>query len=498
MVLDAASLENPHRTVPRIVNRLIAAKVLSGALILSMLGTIAILGFNEGEPFKQKVLLHLQREEDRSYQHLEVITPQGHSIQRFDLFGASSKWPRFLHSPPKDLGESQFTSQEIDEKRGGLFFYDNWERRSQLSSPASEASDVQRNLILLIDRSGTMKREGGSGDLNALARVFKHTQSWRSKDRRPWRCFSFSSRLEDHGIWQIDSPPPQGLFGESRGTTALIHALSNLTSKLEGPSDIVVISDGETDTRDFDSLNRTFESLLRSGHRASLLSPDFEPVDKWKKSYASGVIMNSWPIEKPAKSISTLYEHTESQTLWGKRRHVWLEEHHVVLLRDEEGRALISMEAGQAPLRFHVIAELKSKPDDLKTWLLRRFGSRPTLILDGERVSVNLGLKSLQALTVWGEEKRLILPSPPGQYIFEQPDSGDLELFHPQSGPFRLEGLDQWPLEDLAPVKNMSWQMKHLSLPVPLSLEPWFKALILSQIMLSLLLWHLKRPSTKT
>jgi hypothetical protein len=466
--------------------------------LLTLPLSLLLMGLTRTQEETKKTLLHLHREDGKAFQHLEFISPDDHSVVRFDIFGSASNWPRFLHSPPKDLGPTQKTSSKLDETLGGLFLYDNWEQRSQLSSPAMDAPDVERQLVFLLDRSGTMKREGGRDDLNALARVYERATSQRKADPRPWQCFSFSSQLEEHGTWTPNSPPPAGLFSESRGTTALIQALSQLQPKLKVPTDIVIISDGETDTRDQDSLERSIEEFSKKGHQLALLSPDFSPVENWKNAYASGLITDQWPEEMKAKKTDDLFEHSPSSTRWGERRNVRLDQHHVVLLRDKQGRALLSFESGKTPLSFHVIGKLLSEPADLKSWLLKRFGTRPALLLDGTNIHVNLGIDSLQPLTVWGEFSQKIYPHVSGRYTFLQPRSGHLELFHPDTGPFRLEGLEIWPHEKKTVVRDWKWDFLKLSSPLPPLLEPWFKSLILVQIFLLLFLWHLRRPRPKT
>ena len=497
MVLDATPMENSPREPSSTLNPKIIKGSVLGVFILSLPLTTLIMGLQNIQEPAQQIILHLQKEGEQSYQHLEVITPNGHSVERFDLFGKSSKWPRYLHSPPSDLGPTQPTSAVVNEEQGGLFLYDDWKGRLQLSSPAMDAPDVNRHFHLLLDRSGTMKREGGDQELNALARVYAQLNTKRKQDPRPWKCFSFASSLETHGVWPTNGAPPPGLFAESRGTTALIQALEQLKPQLKESSDIVIISDGETDTRDLDSLERSLESLSRKGHRLALLSPDFKPVDLWQKAYDAGSLSNSWPTEAPSKIETLPYQHSMSGSRWGKRRRVRLDDQHVVLLRDQEGRALLSLEAGTSPMRFHVIGELLSPSPLLKDWLLERFGNRPSLLLNGNTIQVNLGIKSHHSLSIWGETKQKAFPSQPGHYEIPQPSSGDLDFFHPETGPFRLEGLEQWPQKEQHVITRWSWNLSNLSSPRPPSLEPWFKTIILSQFLLLLSLWHLNRPNQK-
>jgi len=487
-----------NRALLKLLKGHLPTRILLGLFLLSLPATLFVFGLGSSTAPAKKILLHLQWEGDKAFQHLEVITPQGHAVERFDLFGASSRWPRLLHTPPTALGPTQSTSVAINENLGGLFLYDDWEGRLQLSSPAMDAPDDERDLILLIDRSGTMKREGKDQALNALARVYGHCLNQRALDSRRWRTFSFSSKLQEHGLWAKGSPPPAGLFGESRGTTALIEALAELGPKLERNSDIVIISDGETDTRDQDSLQRSFERLSVQGHALSLLSPDFSPVEGWAQIYASGMIGGAWPKETFAKSIETPYQHQPSGSLWGSRRRVLLDETHVVILRDPQGRALLSMEVGRTPLRFHAIGSLLSDPALLKEWLLKRFGSRPTLLLDGSQIQVDLGHDSLAPITVRGQAIEKVFPDQPGQFVLTQPEEGDLDFFHPETGPFRLEGLDQWPRESSPLIKSWNWRLSHLWPPLPEDLVIWFRLLILSQILLLLGLWHLNRSGQKT
>jgi hypothetical protein len=452
VVLDAATLENGHHPAQGTATSVsfwrswlappeaivLRRQVL---LTLSTLGaSILILGLESQSQKTAPDSLFIHLEEQQQFLHFEGSQPSGRP-QLWRTKGKTPSWPE-LHSQSRASEIKTHLLSKLSQWPQGhsVIFYDGVNPR--LSPKLWFSSTAQRQLVILLDRSGTMN-SGDKGQPKPLVQAHQLLSQRRQQSKQAWRVYSFGDELFDHGHWNIGEAAPPQMFEPKGGKTPLLAHLHKLFNLNTEAIELIVISDGRLDTRDQNSIKSQMERWNRKGHRIHMLSPSGGGLESWKFIAASGLISDTWPFRQQHSPQARNGHDRLIPCEWENIRPTSAKPELGAILWDSEGEALVYSDSSTAEETFHVVAEPRSS-SALIDWLGQRHQGTPSLHFSDNHLTIHLPAARGQApICQWpklGLEKldsksfKLRLPT----------TASSLSFFHPSCGSFGVDGLKIW------------------------------------------------------
>lgn len=402
--------------------------------------SLFVLGL-ERQPQKannDSLFIHL--EDQQQFLHFEGRQTSGEP-KVWRKKGAAPTWPELnIQDNSRDIEIRHLSQLSQWPKNHSLIFYDA--ANPKLPPKIWFNSAKLRKMVILLDRSGTMKK-GDKGQPTPLTQAHLLLSKRRQESTETWRLYSFSDQLFDHGHWDIGKTAPPQMFEPMDGKTPLLAHLEELFQQNTEAVELVIISDGRLDTRDENSIKSQMEQWNRAGHRVHMLSPTGHPLESWRAIAASGLISDKWPRRQKVSSQGRSGRDRVIPCLWENVRPSSAKQELKAILWDREGEVLVYSDSSTAEEVFHVVAEPKS-PSSLRKWLQQRQKWSPSLHFYGDQLTIHLPSAGAQVPTCpWpslgiesldSQRFRLKLPS----------KASSLSFFHPSCGSFVIDGLSRW------------------------------------------------------
>lgn len=308
-------------------------------------------------------------------------------------------------------------------------------------------------LILLIDRSGTMSSQGKSH--NPLAQMLQVLEQKREQEQRPWELYSFAETLQFHGQWAAFEQAPIASFVDAKGQTSLLSALDELLPKLQPKDELIILSDGEIDTRHRRSIEKSIQTFSQQQISITLLSPQLLALSKWQSFYDRRMLKKTWPPEKlSSQAIGSTFStrlDTGVTVSWNHCIPSRGPRHLLPLLFGPQGIPLVYLNTRSPWPSYHIMAK-PSDPKAIEQWLSRDRTSSPLVQLSTSKHQPNKTVIDLHIPKAQGQAlqwlnqngTKTIWPRAEDHYRLIPPERQELSFYHPKLGSFKIENLQHW------------------------------------------------------
>jgi hypothetical protein len=426
-------------------------------------------------------------DDQRLYHQIDQLDTHGQAeTLRFVHDPRVKDWPRFKHLRPIDLPfkidrlsslqDTSVLATTSSSTFHQLIIIDDWTKAQNLQLPIwPQPSTNSKPMVIFLDRSGTMKKKSTAGN-NPLAQSYATLTQKRKSSAEPWRLISFSDVTVDHGLWDVHGPVPMEAFESSQGQTKLMEALQSFLTQQTQACQMVILSDGQIDTRHRESIERLFTLWQGQGHQLTLLSPEGYALKEWEWAYTKLGLGKAWPT---TLASTTRHRHTVDERWgfeWSGVQKSFCSQACIPTLFDQQGTPLLYLENKWPRLCFYAMGVPESE-DKLVQALQKEFKLRPTVQLQQNQLSISIDSDSLAALEMHFPLQQNFLPLSPGQYELNLNAYDRIELFHPETGIFELDQLSSWNVHvespALSPPLKNTWRSTLLPLLIGLQFC-WF------------------------
>lgn len=335
---------------------------------------------------------------------------------------------------------------------GCVLVYDRFDVSTPGFPRVSLLSGDSREICVLLDASGTMSQPYRQGERRTVfMRALENLSLRRAEDDVPWRLFTFSDGLRDHGPWKKGEAGALTGLPEPKGRTALLSAMEGLLKTVKGPARLLVISDGVITERDRGSVERVFSVLKASGIRIHLLSPDLLPLERFGFAYGSGLALASWPEPEEKNLIRST--NARIKTAGGEAEARWSDVPETMggaellpVLFSKEGWPLIYVSATGGRVMHHLVGTPSFPLARIGEYLRLERGVQPVVVLEEGAVTVDIFEKDFGPMRAdLGKGWVTLHVERPGVFrlALDSAIPPEIGFHHQRTGSFVLHGIDR-------------------------------------------------------